>query len=201
LNTCSWHEYGCGKVLWLHDWSLQELIMTTTGSWCAISQAPCHNQCQFWYYVKHAQGVSAQYNQHMEQDPWYGAGQVAGNACPHWIVQANSMIMAYHTHANPWILYDPTHITSLQLGFLDAFVDDMESCYVRGLPHPTPTYTTLSFAVQEPHIMVNLFQASGSILNPSKYVWFIFLLAPWCPQYCKNHCSPTVPPVNHYHYW
>ncbi len=51
-------------------------------------------QQQFCYNVKHAQGVSKQYNQHSECNPWYGAGQGAGDACARWIVQANSMISA-----------------------------------------------------------------------------------------------------------
>jgi len=35
----------------------------------------------FRYHVKHAHGISTQYNQHSECDPWYGAGQGAGDAC------------------------------------------------------------------------------------------------------------------------
>jgi len=55
----------------------------------------------FRYHVKHAHGVSTRYNQHSATDPWYGVGQGAGDVCAHWIVQANSMISAYNTQANP----------------------------------------------------------------------------------------------------
>jgi len=48
-------------------------------------------QQQFHYHVKHAHGMSKEFNQHSHMDPWYGAGQGAGNACPWWIVQANSL--------------------------------------------------------------------------------------------------------------
>jgi len=36
-------------------------------------------QQQFRYHVKHAQGISNQFNQHSSTDPWYGAGQGAGD--------------------------------------------------------------------------------------------------------------------------
>jgi len=39
-------------------------------------------QQQFHYHVKHANGVSEAYNQHLTTNPWYGAGQGAGNVCP-----------------------------------------------------------------------------------------------------------------------
>jgi len=61
-------------------------------------------QQQFRYHIKHAQGISARYNQHSEQDLWYGAGQGAGDACARWIMQANSMINAYNTRANSWVI-------------------------------------------------------------------------------------------------
>jgi len=79
-------------------------------------------QQQFCYHVKHAQGVSAQYNQHLEQDLWYGAGQGAGDACACWIVQANSMITVYQTRANSWAIMQPDYQNPLQLG-LDAFIN------------------------------------------------------------------------------
>jgi len=31
-------------------------------------------QQQFKYFVKHATGTSHKYNQHSQQDPWYGVG-------------------------------------------------------------------------------------------------------------------------------
>jgi len=46
-----------------------------------------------------------------------------GDACARWIVQANSMILAYNTRANPWCITCPDQSAQLHLG-LDAFVDD-----------------------------------------------------------------------------
>jgi len=42
-------------------------------------------QESFRYYVKHAQGISTEYNQHSDTDPWYGAGQGTGDSCLCWI--------------------------------------------------------------------------------------------------------------------
>jgi len=86
------------------------------------------------YHVKHAQGVSTQYNQHSEQDPWYGAGQGARDACACWIVQANSMISVYHTHTNSWQIMCPDYRNPLQLG-LDAFIDDTDLMTATTLPN------------------------------------------------------------------
>jgi len=47
------------------------------------------------YYMKHATGILTEYNQHNNNDSWYRVGQGAGDACLCWIVQANSMILAY----------------------------------------------------------------------------------------------------------
>ncbi len=75
------------------------------------------------YYVKHATGISIEYDQHTNDAPWYGAGQGAGDACLRWIAQANSMIIAYKSLATPWVLSAPDHsVQFTQL--IDAFIDD-----------------------------------------------------------------------------
>jgi len=66
-------------------------------------------QQSFQYYVKHVQGISANFNQHCNTDPWHRAGQGAGDACLRWIVQADSIIKAYESHAEPWTLYSPNY--------------------------------------------------------------------------------------------
>jgi len=75
------------------------------------------------YYVKHATGISTEYNQHTTDAPWYGTGQGAGDACLCWIAQANSMFIAYESLAMPWVLSAPNHsIHFTQL--IDTFIDD-----------------------------------------------------------------------------
>jgi len=75
------------------------------------------------YYVKHATGISTEYNQHTTDVPWYGAGQGASNACLCWIAQANSMIIAYESLATPWVLSAPNHSKHF-VQLIDAFIDD-----------------------------------------------------------------------------
>jgi len=53
----------------------------------------------------------------------HGAGQGDGDACPRWIIQANSLTMAYNTQAHPWLMLSLGHYTYIQQGF-NAFVDD-----------------------------------------------------------------------------
>jgi len=83
------------------------------------------------YYVKHVTGISTEYNQHTDDNPWYGAGQGAGDACLCWIAQANSMILAYESLATPWILSAPNHATPFTQ-LIDAFIDN-----TRGLRETT----------------------------------------------------------------
>jgi len=78
---------------------------------------------QLKYYVKHAFGVSIQYNKYTPQHPWYGAGQGAGDATIHWAVLSHSLLMAYKTQAKLWKLSDPTKSIHVTQG-IDAFRDD-----------------------------------------------------------------------------
>jgi len=129
-------------------------------------------QQQFWYHVKHAQGVSTLYNQHTTQDTWYGVGQGAGDImCSHWVVQANSMILAYNTRANPWHVANQDHSAPLQLG-LDAFINDTE--LMAAAQHNQLQHTTLQLVLHNLTLWHNLLKASGGVLNPSKCVWFYF---------------------------
>jgi len=125
-------------------------------------------QQTFHYYVRHAQGISTEFNQHSCTDPWYGAGQGAGDACLRWIVQANSIIKTYESRAEPWILYSPNH-DQHYCQLLDAFVDDTD---IFAAQQPWQSFTnfvaTLQFNINLWH---DLIQASGGVLNPSKCVW------------------------------
>jgi len=46
-------------------------------------------QSQQRYHVKHAYGISYKYNQHSDQNPWYGASQGMADAAPRWLVQSH----------------------------------------------------------------------------------------------------------------
>jgi len=132
-------------------------------------------QQQFRYHVKHAQGVSTGYNQHSPTDPWYGAGQGAGDACPRWIVQANSITLAYLTKAKMWQLTSPDTTDSIQQG-LDMFVDDTDLMSVATAKQST--YVPIKTAQDNLTLWNDILQASGGELNPSKCVWFHFFWRP-----------------------
>jgi len=59
------------------------------------------------YHVKHAFGISKEYNTHSNEHPWYGTGQGTGDAAHCWVVLANSLILAYLSQADPWNLSSP----------------------------------------------------------------------------------------------
>jgi len=82
--------------------------------------AQTRNQLQ--YHIKHAYGVSKNYNQHSPNNPWHGSGQGAGDAAARWIVQANSMIKAYQSHTDTFPLQSPNNYHTLPLS-IDAFMD------------------------------------------------------------------------------
>ncbi len=75
------------------------------------------------YYVKHATGISTEYNQHTTDALQYSTGQGAGDAWLRWIAQVNSMIIAYESLATPWVLSAPNHSKHF-VQLIDAFIDD-----------------------------------------------------------------------------
>jgi len=123
------------------------------------------------YYVKHAVGISQDYNTHSEESPWYSAGQGAGDAAPHWVVLANSLILAYLSQADPWNVQSPDRKLTLTQGF-DAFMDNTAMTTV------ATTHQTMANIVQIAQTNLdlwnNLLQASRGILNPGKCLWFQF---------------------------
>ncbi len=82
-------------------------------------------QQHFHYHIKHATGVSTEFNQHTMTDPWYGAGQGAGDACLRWVVQGNSLILAYKSKATAWIIYSP-NFEQYHKQVIDAFIDNSD---------------------------------------------------------------------------
>jgi len=81
--------------------------------------------CLFQYHVKHAHGVSTQYNTFTADYPWYGTRQGLGNATPQRVVQADSLILAYQLVATPWMVTSPDMDIQIQQGF-DRFMDDTD---------------------------------------------------------------------------
>ncbi len=123
------------------------------------------------YYVKHAYGVSTEFNQHTEEHPWYGAGQGMADTAPRWIVQADSMFSAYHSKATRYHIPNPTHTESHSQG-IDAFMDDTwmsNTCFnAEELAELTQT------SQQNLSLWHDILQASRGLLNPKKCIWMMF---------------------------
>jgi len=123
------------------------------------------------YHVKHAYGVSSNYNQHSSTNPWHGSGQGTGDAAARWIVQANSMIKAYQSRTAIFPLHSPNKHHQLPLS-IDAFMDDT------WLPAPNLTNSTLPEIAAQAQTNLQLWhdilQSSGGQLNPKKCVWMLF---------------------------
>ncbi len=75
------------------------------------------------YYVCHKYGVSKDYNT-FDQHPWHGAGQGAADAALRYIALSDSLIDAYHSKIQPWIIHDPT-LTIVIVRSIKAFIDDV----------------------------------------------------------------------------
>ncbi len=124
----------------------------------------------FKYHVKHAHGVSTAYNQFTTDSPWYGAGQGLGDAAPRWVVQADSLISAYHSIATPWIVVSPDKQQQIAQGF-DAFVDDTD--IISATPADTNS-DPIPIAQRNLNKWHDILKASGGELNPTKCVWLYF---------------------------
>jgi len=111
-------------------------------------------------HVKHAFGISEEYNDHTKEHLWYGAGQGAGNVAPQWVVLANSLILAYVFWSLPWILHFPNQTAFTKQGF-DTFMDDTT---ITNVATPTDALQDTVDATQyNLNIWNDLLQASGGI--------------------------------------
>jgi len=78
-------------------------------------------QQELCYYLKHKYGISENYNTNQPNQPWYGMGQVAGDACN---LGSDSMANAYSSGVHGWSIPSPTQTPSLWQD-LKAFIDDV----------------------------------------------------------------------------
>ncbi len=124
------------------------------------------------YHVKHAYGISKNYNQHSEQHPWYGARQGTGDAASRWVVQSHSLINAYHAEAHIWNLPAPASNDTLCMG-IDAYMDDTNQ--ILGDNTTSKLDPLLPNAQGNIDLWQGLIQASGGTLNPTKCSWTPFL--------------------------
>jgi len=121
-------------------------------------------QCLQHYHVKHAYGISKNYNQHSKQNPWYGARQGTGDTASRWVMQSNSLINAYHAEACIWQLPNPISTETVTMG-IDTYMDDTNQ--ILGDASTTTLDTLLPDAQADIDFWQGLIQASGGTLNPT----------------------------------
>jgi len=123
------------------------------------------------YYVRHKYKVSHDFNA-AKAHPWHSAGQGAVDAALQYIVLSDSLIDAYHSHYQPWMMHDPT-LTMTLLKSIKAFIDDV-AMSAGGKSHPFPVI--LQRAQSQLQWWTQLVCSSGGTLNPTKcycapYLW------------------------------
>ncbi len=131
--------------------------------------APTHRSLK--YYVRHKYGVSEDYNT-FDQHPWHGAGQGAADAALQYIALSNSLIDAYHSKIQPWVINNPT-LTVTVFKSMKAFIDDI----AMSVSGDQISFETLIHCTEtQLQWWTQLIQVSGGALNPTKcccslYTW------------------------------
>jgi len=59
-------------------------------------------QKQLKYHLKHKYGTFTTFNVNMQESPWHGMGQGAGDACPRWVIGTDSMANAFVEKVQQW---------------------------------------------------------------------------------------------------
>jgi len=80
-------------------------------------------QKQLKYHLKHKYGTSTTFNIDLQESPWHGMGQGAGDACPRWVIGTNSMADAYVSKAQQWQIMPPNSNTPVTQT-INAFIND-----------------------------------------------------------------------------
>jgi len=59
-----------------------------------------HNQmqCELQYHLKHKYRISKEFNTHQDNQPWYGMGQGAGDACNCWVIGSDAYSVGANGH-------------------------------------------------------------------------------------------------------
>jgi len=130
--------------------------------------AQTHQQLQ--YCVKHAHGVSLEYNESTPDHSWYGAGQGAGDATIQWAVLSHSLLTAYKTQAHLWQLTNPTKTISISQGIntFDTALMDINTSLA------PQTEDMIATTQSNLNMWNGLLESSRGALNPDKCTWAHF---------------------------
>jgi len=133
---CNWSGHNKSTILWdcRHNDAtacFDQMIEAPNNLACLQHGAnpkyiKLHAQTQWelWYYLKHKYGMSKDFNTHSSNQPWYGMGQGAGDACNRWVIGLDSMADAYSVKAHGWIIPSPLPWSQIKQT-MKAFIDDV----------------------------------------------------------------------------
>ncbi len=130
-------------------------------------------QCKLRYHLKHKYGISANFNLHTEDNPLYGMGQGARDACNRWVIGSNSMADVYISKANGWMIPSliPTEHTKQDL---KAFINNA-NLFI-GKPNKKTEDEFLEMAQADINRWHGILRATRGELNTKKCFWSDFNL-------------------------
>jgi len=139
------------------------------------------------YYVRHKYRVSKDYNT-FDQHPWHGTGQGAADAALRYIALSDSLIDAYHSKIQPWIIQDPT-LTIVIVKSMKAFIDDVAMSVNSATSEIDPMIQRAQIQLQW---WTQLIQASSGALNPQKCCCALYH---WTPDATGILRPSTIDPI------
>jgi len=122
-------------------------------------------QRELRYHLKHKYGISEEFNTHQDNQPWYGMGQGAGDACNRWVIGSDSMADAYSAGANGWTIPSPNNNAPIKQD-MKAFIDDV-NLFI-GKPENTTETDFMEMAQADINRWHGLLRATGGELNNKK---------------------------------
>jgi len=125
------------------------------------------------YFIKHAHGVSLDYNKYTPNHPWYGTGQGAGDATIWWAVLSHSLLTAYKSQAHLWNLTNPTKSITITQG-INTFCDNTTLTDINTSNLPQTTEDLIATTQSNLNLWNGLLESSGGVLNPNKCTWAHF---------------------------
>jgi len=128
-------------------------------------------QSKLRYHMKHTYGISTNFNCHMEDMPWYGAGQGTADAAPRWIIQADSLMKAHQSQATVSSLSTPNNKSNVPQ-HIDDFLDN--TWMSNHGPQPQDLTNVTITTQSNLTLWHDLLKASGGLLNHQKCIWFLF---------------------------
>jgi len=119
------------------------------------------------YYIKHARGISEDFNTYTDNNPWYSTGQGTGDAAIQYTMQSDGMIQAYSSKSTGMPMLNPNG-TIQAPQHIDAYTNG--TMLMNG--DRTDNLTNIQLQAQQNlSCWRNLVKCTGSALNPPKCGW------------------------------